>query len=129
MAGLTKIESYLIDLGISYEEVGSNTWLIDDHEKGLPSVIASLADPVVVISAKVMQIPSADREAFFRELLTLNGGELLHGAYALEGEDVVLIDTLEYGTMDKSEFEASLDAIGFALSEHYPRLSRFSTNK
>ena len=129
MAGLTKIESYLIDLGISYEEVSPNTWLIDDEEKGLPSVIASLADPVVVISAKVMRTPTADREAFFHELLTLNGGELLHGAYALEGEDVVLIDTLEYGTMDKSEFEASLDAIGFALSEHYPRLSRFSTNK
>ena len=129
MAGLTKVESYLIDLGISYEEVGLNTWLMDDQDKGLPSVIASLADPVVVISAKVMKVPASNREALFRELLTLNSGQLLHGAYALEGEDVVLIDTLEYGTMDKSEFEASIDAIGFALSEHYPRLSRFGASQ
>ena len=30
--------------------------------------------------------------------------------------------------MDKEEFEASLDAIGFALSEHYPVLSRYMDN-
>jgi len=129
MAGLDKLETYLMDLGVAYEEVGPNTWLIDDQAKGLPSIVVSLADPVVVISAKVMKIPPKNREDFYRELLTLNGGELLHGAYALEGEDVVLIDTLEYGSMDKLDFEASLDAIGFALSEHYPLLSRFGADK
>ena len=36
MAGLTKIEEYLIDLGISYEEIAPSTWLIEDAGKGLP---------------------------------------------------------------------------------------------
>lgn len=128
MAGLTKIENYLISLGISYEEVAGNTWLIEEADKGIPKMVVSWADPVVVIRADVMKAPAKDRENFFAELLKLNGEQLLHGAYALEGDEVVLIDTLEYATMDESEFEASLDAIGFALSEHYPVLSRFKDN-
>jgi hypothetical protein len=125
MPGLNKIEDYLMALGISYEEPQTGTWLVDDAGKGLPAIAVSLAEPVVILSAKAMRVPSKDREAFFHELLKLNYSGLLHGAYAIEGDDVVLIDTLVYDTLDKEEFEASLDAIGFALSEHYPALSRY----
>jgi hypothetical protein len=125
MPGLNKIEDYLISLGVSYEEPQAGTWLVEDAGKGLPVILVSLAEPVVILTAKAMRVPSKDREVFFRELLKLNYSGLLHGAYAIEGDDVVLIDTLVYDTMDKEEFEASLDAIGFALSEHYPLLSRY----
>lgn len=125
MAGLTKIEDYLIDLGISYEEISPSTWLIDDAERGLSEIVVSWADPIVVIRANVMPIPAKDREKLFSELLKLNGKDLLHGAYAIDGDTIVIVDTLEYQYMDKSEFEASLDAIGFALTQHYPLLSRF----
>ncbi|HTX73433.1 MAG TPA: YbjN domain-containing protein [Rectinemataceae bacterium] len=128
MAGLNKIEEYLIDLGVSYEEPQPGTWLVEDSAKGIPSIFVSFADPVVIIHARVMDAPQKDREAFFAELLKLNYEGLLHGAYALEGDEVVLLDTLEYADMDKTEFEASLDALSFALSEHYPLLSRFMGN-
>lgn len=126
MAGLNKIESYLIDLGIAYEEIGTTTWLVEDEGKGLPPIVIAIAEPVVVIRATVMQVPATNREAFYRELLTLNGAQILHGAYAIEGEKVVLIDTLVYDTLDKAELEATIDAIGFALSEHYHVLSSLS---
>ena len=125
MPGLNRVEDYLISLGVSYEEPQPGTWVVNDAGKGLTDIAISYADPVVILSARAMKAPSKDREAFFRELLTLNYSGLLHGAYAIDGEDVVLMDTLEYATMDKGEFEASLDAIGFALSEHYPLLSRY----
>jgi hypothetical protein len=128
MAGLNKIEEYLIELGISYEEPTSGTWLVEDPSKGLPRIFVSYAEPVVIIHARVMPAPAKNREEFFAELLKLNYEGLLHGAYALEGEEVVLIDTLEFADMDKAEFEASLVALGFALSEHYPLLSRFMGN-
>jgi hypothetical protein len=128
MQGLNKIEDYLISLGVSYEEPQSGTWLVEDPSKGLPSIVVSFAEPVVILSAKAMRVPSKNREAFFLELLKLNYSGLIHGAYAVDGEDVVLMDTLEYETLDKEEFEASLDAIGFALSEHYPLLSRYMNN-
>jgi hypothetical protein len=125
MAGLNKIEDYLIALGIAYEEPQPGTFLIEDPGRGLPGVFVSFADPVVIIRAHVMDAPKARREDFFEELLKLNNEGLTHGAYALEGNKVVVVDSLEYAEMDKGEFEASLDAIGFALSEHYPILSRY----
>ena len=125
MAGLNKIEAYLISLGVSYEEKQPDTWIVEDASKGLPCILVSLAEPVVILRAQAMRIPSRDREAFFRELLKLNYSGLLHGAYAIDGDEVVIMDTLVYDTMDREEFEASLDAIGFALSEHYPLLSRY----
>ncbi len=128
MAGLNKIEDYLIALGVSYEEPTPGTWIVEDASRGIPKLFVSYADPVVIIRAQVMPAPAKDREAFFAELLKLNYEGLLHGAYALEGDQVVLLDTLEYENMDKQEFEASLDAIGFALSEHYPLLSRYKGN-
>jgi hypothetical protein len=128
MPGLNKIEDYLISLGVSYEEPQAGTWLVEDAGKGLPGIMISIAEPVVILSAKAMRVPAKDREAFFFELLKLNYSGLLHGAYAVHGDDVVLVDTLEYETLDKGEFEASLDAIGFALSEHYPLLSRYMDN-
>jgi hypothetical protein len=50
---------------------------------------------------------------------------MIHGAYALEQNNVVLVDTLESETMDLEEFRASLEAIGLALAQHYPRLSQY----
>lgn len=128
MAGLEKIEAYLMDLGLPYEEVAANTWLIDDSANGNPPIVVSLVEPVVVIRATVMKVPATNTESLFRELLTLNGSGLAHGAYAIEGDDIVLLDTLEYGNIDRSELEASLDAIGIALGEHWPRLSAFAAS-
>jgi hypothetical protein len=96
MPGLNKIEDYLISLGVSYEEPQAGTWLVEDAGKGLPVILVSIAEPVVILTAKAMRIPAKDREAFFHELLKLNYSGLLHGAYAIEGDDVVLIDTLVY---------------------------------
>jgi hypothetical protein len=125
MPGLNKVEDYLISLGVAYEEPQAGTWIVEDSQRGLSGIAISYAEPIVIISARAMKLPSKDREAFLAELLKLNYSSLLHGAYALDGDEVVLMDTLRYDTMDKEEFEASLDSIGFALSEHFPLLSRY----
>ncbi len=125
MNTLDKVEEFLIDLGISYQELSPTAWFLEDETKGLPSMVASHAGPVVMIRAEVMKVPETGKEELFAKLLTLNSSDLLHGAYALDGDKVVILDTLEYESMDKNEFVASLEAMGFALEEHYPVLSRF----
>ncbi|MBN2875078.1 MAG: hypothetical protein JXM71_08280 [Spirochaetales bacterium] len=122
---MTKVESYLIDLDISYQEVSPSAFFIEDASKGLPGITITLDDPIVVIRARVMPAPASKRCELFEQLLRLNGSDMIHGAYGLDGDDVVLIDTLEYGTMDKTEFEASLDSIGLALARHYNDLGSF----
>lgn len=125
MAGMTKVESYLIDLDISYQEVSPSAFFIEDASKGLPGITITLDDPIVVIRARVMPAPASKRCELFEQLLRLNGSDMIHGAYGLDGDDVVLIDTLESSTMDKTEFEASLDSIGLALARHYNDLGSF----
>ncbi len=125
MPALPKVEQFLIDLGISYQEISNNSWLIEDENKGYPKMIVSLSDPLVIISADVMPVPKGNAEALFRMLLELNATDLLHGAYAISGSDIIVIDTLEHATLDKEEFLASIESISFALLEHYKKLANY----
>jgi hypothetical protein len=125
MSSLPKIEQYLIDLGISYQEISKNAWLIEDENKGYPKMMVSLSDPIVIISADVMPIPKENAETLFRMLLELNATDLLHGAYAISGNDIIVIDTLEHASLDKDEFLASIESISFALLEHYKKLASY----
>ena len=120
----TRIESYLINLSLTYEEAGNDVWIINDEDKGLANVVVFAEDPLVTIRTKVMTIPSGERAVFFEELLRLNA-DMVYGAYAIDEEDVILVETFELSTLDYEEFQAALDAIGLALAQHYPQLSQF----
>jgi hypothetical protein len=120
-----KVEQYLIDLMFTYREVGKNLWYVDDEEHGLEGVAIMLAEPLVVFRVVVMDAPGERRLELFTKLLELNGSDMVHGAYALEDEKIVLIDTLEYETLDYGEFRATLDAFSLALTQHYPVLSSY----
>ncbi len=120
-----KIERYLIDLKLSYRELASGMWLVEDDERGLEGVVVMHAEPLVIIRVAVAKAPAEGRLELFTKLLELNARDLLHGAYALEDDEIIIVDTLEYDTMDMGELQAALDAIGMALTQHYPILSAF----
>jgi len=118
-----KIEQYLIDLKYNYQEVKQNFWLLEDTDHDLEGIAILYSDPLVIIRVQVMNIPQQNKQDFFAKLLELNASEMIHGAYGLEGDKVVIIDTLEYESMDYSGFQAALDAISLALTQHFPILS------
>jgi hypothetical protein len=120
-----KVEQYLIDLMFTYREVDKNLWYVDDEDHGLQGVAIMLAEPLVVFRVVVMDAPGEKRLELFTKLLELNASDMVHGAYALEDEKIVLIDTLEYVTLDYGEFRATLDAFSLALTQHYPILSSY----
>jgi hypothetical protein len=123
-----KIEQYLIDSKFIYREVSYNLWLIDDPEYNLAGVAVMYEDPLVVFRVVVMDVPRAnqmERLELFTMLLELNANDVLHGAYALEDDKIVLINTQDYETMDYGEFRSTLDAFSLALVQHYPILSKF----
>ena len=125
MSPRDKIESYLVKLTLSFQSVSANTWLVRDAQKGLENLLIVLAEPLVIMRIHVMEIPAAAKEKLFEELLRLNATDMVHGAYALDGKNIVIIDTLEAEPMDLEEFEASIDAIGLALAQHYRPLSKY----
>lgn len=122
-----RIESFLRTLGLSFDELDADTWIIDDEERGVENVIVVHEEPVIIFRLKVADLPPGDHCALYEELLRLNGTDLMHGAYALEGDDlggtsVVLMNTLLSETIDIEEFQATLDAISLSVAEHYERL-------
>jgi hypothetical protein len=123
-----KLEQYLIDLMYTYREVGENLWLVDDPEHNLAGVAVMYDDPVVVFRVVLMDAPAENRLELFTKLLELNASDIVHGAYALEDNRIVLTNTLDYDTMDYGEFRSTLDSFSLALVQHYPILSSYRTN-
>lgn len=120
-----KLEGYFIDLSIPFEAKEDNVWVITDEQRGFKNVLVTADDQVVTITVVVMEIPSSNKETFYETLLKLNATDMIHGAYAIEGNNVMLIDSLEGRTMDLEEIQASLDAISLALSQHYSVLAKY----
>jgi hypothetical protein len=124
-----KLEGYLIKLSLTFHEAGAGTWVVSDREKGLENLLVQLSEPLVILRIHVMDVPAGGREKLFEELLKLNASDMVHGAYAIDGKSVVIIDTLEADTMDLEEFQASIEAIGLALAQHYRILSAYRVKK
>jgi hypothetical protein len=122
------IQSFLDRLdsgGLTVVELEPNLWLArtpDDSE-----VVVHFAPPVVILRVRVMELPASEprRSELFRQLLEYNARDLVHGSYGLEGDHVVLTDTLELENLDFSEFEASFDSITLALASHLAALAPY----
>jgi hypothetical protein len=129
MINTAKIEGYLINIGVSFDSLDEVTWIINDDDRGLRNFLVIAEEPLVILRVKVMEQPAERKEEFFRQLLSLNASDLIHGAYAMDRDDVILIDTLEYDSMDQEEFQASLEAMGLALAQHYHLLAEYRDTK
>ena len=75
-----KIEQYLIDLMITYQQIDSNLWLLDDEEHALQGVAVMQADSVVITRAEVMDVPKSNVLELYTKLLEINATDLVHGA-------------------------------------------------
>jgi CesT_Tir_1 len=122
------IQSFLDRLdggGLTVLEIEPNLWLVrtpDDAE-----VVVHYAPPVVILRLRVMTLPAKEprRSELFRQLLEYNARELVRGSYGLEGDHVVLTDTLELENLDFEEFEASFDSLTLALASHLGALAPY----
>lgn len=118
------LEGYLNRLQRNWERADDGTYLVSVGANQ-PLVALRPEPPVVVLQVDVGEAPAGDGEAqcrLFRRLLELNATDLLHAAYALEGDDIVLTTALELHSLDLNELEAVLADVDLALSNHVPEL-------
>ena len=118
------IQSYLLKMDLRYEEPREGTWPLSGLD-GIDKIIITLAGPVVVFRVKIMDIPRHNREDLFRTLLELNATEMMHGAYGIEGESIVICDALQLENLDYNEFAATIDDITLAVASHHSRLAKY----
>ena len=118
------LEAQLDRLERKYERVGEGTYLVSVGP-GRPPVAMRVAPPLLVLRVVVGPVGTkgAERQALlFRRLLELNATTLVHAAFGLEGDSIVLAAALELETVDPNEIEAALADMDMALAEHVPAL-------
>ena len=122
MKSADDVESYLLRMGVPYETVKPGIWVLKTD--GAPLAV-SIAGPVVAFRLKVMDLPAGERAELFRTLLSLNTTEMVHGAFGLEGDAVVVVHALELENLDLNEFQAVVDDMSMAIAKHLPALASF----
>ena len=118
------IESYLLKMELTHDEPRDGTWVVRGLD-GIDNLIITLAGPVLVFRVKVMELPRHHREELYRTLLELNATEMMHGAYGIEGESIVISDALQFENLDYNEFAATIDDITLAVASHHSRLNKY----
>jgi hypothetical protein len=122
--GIEDVQSYLLKMDLRSEEPREGIWVLSGLD-GIDKLVITLAGPVLVFRVKVMELPHRNREALFRTLLELNASEMMHGAYGVEGDAVVICDALQLENLDYNEFAATIDDISLAVASHHSRLGKF----
>ncbi len=112
--------------GATYSEVSDGIWNVKPAGALDFGVVVNFSPPVIVLRIKVMDLPKgAQRSALEHRLLELNGTDLLHGAYGLQQDEVVLTEALELGHLDFEEFLSAYESITLALASHIRELASF----
>jgi Tir chaperone family protein CesT len=96
---------------------------------GQPPAALSIQPPVLVLQVQVGQLPRGNADelvSFLKRLLEINADGLLHAAFALESDAIVLSAALEIESLDANELEAVLADMDVALSQHVPELKQLS---
>jgi hypothetical protein len=120
-----KLEGYFTKLGLTYQQIADDTWVVTDDDAGVHQVVVMVDDPIVVVRVTVMPLPQKNREPFFETVLRMNARDLVHIAYAVEGEHLILSNSFLLETLDLEEIQAAVDEFGLALIQHYSILSKY----
>ena len=59
-------------------------------------------------------------------LLNIKKYDMVHGAFGLEGDTVVVIHALQLENLDLNEFQAVVDDMSMAVAKHHNNLARFA---
>ena len=113
------LESFLIRMDLDFDEVDDGMFLVHPQNDG-PPVVVHHSPPLLIARLKVMTIPQGrDLGELYENLLIWNATDVVHGAYGIEEEDLVLTDTLELGF---PELQASLESMQMAAASHYDKI-------
>ena len=126
MASTEEVDSYLIKMGLPYEQVGQGTWVVRPDSTRSAQIGVQIDEPIVLFSMNMFKVEPGfgPREDLYRTLLELNA-ELLHSSYALEGDQIVLSGAQQLENLDFNEFQGVIDDFTMALGNHYETIKSF----
>lgn len=120
------VEILLEELGHEYEILGPGLWNVDaSEESGVGNLILNLMPPLLLLRANVAPLPKKENAGLYKLLLETNARDMVHGSFGIDGDEIVLVESIEASYISPEELQASIDSFGFALSTIEPRLKEF----
>lgn len=119
------IENFLYDLEFSFETLDEGLWRVNDEADDVENLVLYRTGTALNFRLKVFDLPKNNVEELLMKLLQLNASDMVHGAYAVEEQAVIITAALEIENLDRNELQATVEALGLALRSHYPVLSEF----
>lgn len=126
MRTIEDVERYLLELDTPYEVLDEGIYRLIDDLPEIDDIIVLVTPPLVIFSVRLMKVPSKNREGFYQKLLELNASSLVAGAYGIDGDDVILTDTLQLENLDFNEFQASIESLALAIHDHFDMLAEYA---
>lgn len=122
------LESYLIRMDVDYQEVAEGMYLVRSRTDDLP-IVVNHSPPLLIVRMKVMDLPREVDSSLFRTLLELNATDLVHGAYGIEENELILSHTFLLETLDFQELQAALESVQMAASSHMERIRQLAPSE
>lgn len=115
------VENYLLQLDRRYEN-DKGTYVMAGSEG--TAIALRVVPPIVAVRVSIGPAPTDEKQRLrlYSKLLTYNASDLMHVAYGLEGDQVVLSAALPLENLDLNELEALLSDVDLALARHVPSL-------
>lgn len=116
--------------GASYKEVKDGFWVVKPGGSLDFDMVVNYSPPVILLRVKVMDLPGDDdaRAQLSRRLLEMNASEMVHGAYGIEQDAVVITEALELAHLDFEEFLVAYESIALALASHLREIGAIGTS-
>ncbi|MBW2366660.1 MAG: YbjN domain-containing protein [Deltaproteobacteria bacterium] len=115
-----QVKQYLQDMNVAIvkEDLEEELVVVEDEENGIKNLIIDCESPILVLEQVIMGVPEAPGNLYAR-LLQMNRN-VVHGAFVLDetGSYILFRDTLQLENLNRNELEASIHALGLALSEY-----------
>jgi len=118
------IEIYLKQMGIEFQSPEDGLWILKLEPSNL-TLIMKHEVPILEFMVTVANLPEKNLDAFYRRLLEWNATEVVHGAYGLIGDKVVMSTALQSENLDYNELQAAIESIALQLQIHYPEMKSF----
>ena len=122
------VVNFLNRMELEFEEVSEGMWLAyPTEEQGGTPLVISHSPPLLVFRLKVLDVPrDGDKcNQLYKRMLQANANEMVHAAYGLEENDVILTDSLQLENLDFNEFQATVDSFHMAMATQMESLTPF----
>lgn len=120
------IEAYLLRMEKPWNQADASTYLV--QLDGAPLAL-KCATPLVLLRVEIGPVPKTAREPLLEHLLRLNATALVHSAYGLDGDVMMLSAALEMENLDYNELEAVIAEFDLALGQQLAKIRELAGHK